>query len=256
MILMTAQGLKKVYGEKVLFEDLSLSIESQDKIGVIGINGTGKSSFLKLIAGLETPDEGELAASNALQMEYLSQNPKFDETATVLEQVFRGDAPVMKVLRAYERTSAALELSPESVQLQEELIKLSGQMDELDAWQLESEAKAVLMQLGMTAFNQKVGSLSGGQRKKIALAGALVMPCNLLILDEPTNHLDNETIDYLEEKLKAKQTALLMVTHDRYFLDRVANKIVEIEGGKLYRYEGNYEAFLEQKALRESIEGR
>ncbi len=256
MILVSAQGLKKIYGEKVLFEDLSLTIDSQDKMGIIGLNGTGKSSLLKIIAGIEIPEGGELATSNALRMEYLPQNPLFDEQSTVLEQVFKGESEVMRVLRDYELTVEAIEREPENEILQQKLISLNGKMDALEAWQLESEAKAVLMQLGITQFSQKISELSGGQRKKIALAGVLIRPCNLLLLDEPTNHLDNETIDYLEEKLKAKKTALLMVTHDRYFLDRIANKIVELEGGKLYRYEGNYEAFLEQKALRESIEER
>ncbi|WP_334293215.1 ABC-F family ATP-binding cassette domain-containing protein [Sporanaerobium hydrogeniformans] len=220
------------------------------------MNGTGKSSFLKILAGIETPDAGEMATSNELTMEYLPQNPIFDEDSTVIEQIFKGESPVMKVLCAYEETIEAINKTPDNEALQQKLIMLNGQMDALDAWQLESEAKAILMQLGITQFSQKVKELSGGQRKKVALAGVLIRPCNLLILDEPTNHLDNATIDYLEEKLKAKKTALLMVTHDRYFLDRVANKIVELEEGKLYRYEGNYEAFLEQKQLRESIEER
>ena len=256
MILLSLSQIKKVYGEKVIFDDLSLTVDSSQKIGMIGINGTGKSSLLKIMAGLETPDQGEVITSNELAIEYLSQNPEFDEESTVLEQVFKGNSPFMKVLREYEQVMADLEQHPEDETLQSKLLTLNEQMDRQGAWQLESEAKAILTKLGLLNFNQKVGELSGGQRKKIALAGALIRPCNLLILDEPTNHLDNETIAYLEEILKTKKCGLVMVTHDRYFLERVANQIVELDQGKLYEYPGNYEAYLEQKALRESIEER
>lgn len=256
MILLSVNNVKKVYGEKIIFDNLSLSIEDTEKIGIIGINGTGKSSLLKIIAGLETSDSGEIITSNELVIEYLPQNPYFDENSTVIEQIFKGTSPFMAVLRDYESTLAAIEVEPDNAKLQEKLIALTSQMDAQGAWQLESEAKSVLTQLGITQFNQKVSELSGGQRKKIALAGALIRPCNLLILDEPTNHLDNDTIDYLETLLKNKKCGLLMVTHDRYFLERVTNKIVELDQGKLYKYDGNYEAFLEQKAQREAIEER
>lgn len=208
------------------------------------------------MAGLEVPDQGEVTTSNELVIEYLPQNPYFDENATVIEQVFKGTSPFMSVLRNYEKTLAELEAEPENTKLQEKLLKLSGQMDEVGAWQLESEAKTVLTQLGVKDFNKPIKELSGGQRKKIALAGALIRPCNLLILDEPTNHLDNDTIDYLESVLKTKKCGLVMVTHDRYFLDRITNRIVELNEGRLYRYEGNYETFLAQKAEREANEAR
>lgn len=256
MILLSVSGIKKVYGEKVIFDDIAFSIDSNEKIGIIGVNGTGKSSLLKIMAGLEVPDQGEVITSNELVIEYLPQNPYFDEDSTVLEQVFKGTSPIMKVLREYESAAQQLEKDPMNEKLQKELMDLSGQMDAQGAWQLESEAKAILTQLGIHDFEQKVANLSGGQRKKIALAGALIRPCNLLILDEPTNHLDNDTIDYLENMLKTKKCALAMVTHDRYFLERVTNRIIELDQGKVYRYEGNYEAFLEQKMLREQIEER
>ncbi len=256
MILLSVSDIKKIYGEKVIFDDISFSIDSSEKIGIIGVNGTGKSSLLKIMAGLEVPDKGEVVTSNELVIEYLPQNPYFDEHSTVLEQVFKGTSPIMKVLREYEKAAQQLEKDPLNEKLQKQLMDLSGQMDAQGAWQLESEAKAILTQLGINDFEQKVANLSGGQRKKIALAGALIRPCNLLILDEPTNHLDNDTIDYLENMLKTKKCALAMVTHDRYFLERVTNRIVEIDQGKLYKYEGNYEAFLEQKMLREQIEER
>lgn len=256
MILLSLSHIKKVYGEKIIFDDLSLTVDSSQKIGMIGINGTGKSSLLKIMAGLETPDQGEVITSNELAIEYLPQNPDFDEDSTILEQVFKGNSPFMKVLRDYEQAMVDLEECPEDETLQSKLLGLNEQMDRQDAWQLESEAKAILTKLGLLNFNQKVGELSGGQRKKIALAGALIRPCNLLILDEPTNHLDNDTIAYLEEILKTKKCGLVMVTHDRYFLERVTNQIVELDQGKIYEYPGNYEAYLEQKALRESIEER
>jgi len=256
MILLSANNIKKVYGEKVIFEDLSFSIESLEKIGIIGINGTGKSSLLKIVAGLETQDKGEVVTSNELVIEYLPQNPLFDDASTVLEQVFKGDSLFMKVLRDYESTVEAITAQPDNPELQQKIIKLSEQMDTVDAWQLEGEAKAILTKLGITEFSKKIGKLSVGQRKKIALAGVIIRPCNLLILDEPTNHLDNDTIDYLEELLKTKRCAIMMVTHDRYFLDRVVNKIVELDQGKLYKYEGNYQTFVELKAQREDIEER
>ena len=186
-------------------------------------------------AGIENPDDGVVITSNELVIEYLPQNPKFDEDSTVIEQVFKGNSPFMKVLRAYEKVMADLEEHPENEELQVKMLKLSEQMDAEGAWQLESEAKAVLTKLGFQNFNQRVNELSGGQRKKIALAGALIRPCNLLILDEPTNHLDNDTIDYLEELLKNKRCGLVMVTHDRYFLERITNRIVELDQGKLYK---------------------
>lgn len=256
MILLAATEIRKVYGEKVIFNQLSLSIHSEDKLGLIGINGTGKSSLLKILAGFETADGGDLVTSNELMIEYLPQNPHFEEEATVIEQIFKGTSRFMQVLKNYEETSVALEKDPDNTTLQEKLLGLTTEMDAVDAWQAESEAKAILTKLGITDFNQKVGNLSGGQKKRIALAGALIRPCNLLIMDEPTNHLDNDTIDYLEEVLKNKKCAVLMVTHDRYFLDRVTNKIAELEDGKLYTYDGNYGTYLEISAERAMMQQR
>ena len=256
MILLTAAEISKIYGEKVIFDRIAFTINSTDKIGLIGINGTGKTSLLRMLAGMEVPDKGEIITSNELVIEYLPQNPYFDEDATVIEQVFKGTSDFMKVLRNYEQTVLDVEKDPMNTKLQERLIKLSEEMDRVDAWQVESEAKAILTRLGVTDFAQKVATMSGGQKKRIALAGALIRPCNLLILDEPTNHLDNDTIDYLEETLKAKKCALLMVTHDRYFLDRITNKIIELDGGKVYEYNGNYATFLDLKSQREVMEAR
>lgn len=256
MILLQAEHLKKTHGAKVVFDDISLYINSGDKIGLIGINGTGKSTLLKILAGFEESDAGEITTSNELVIEYLPQQIDFDDEATVLEQIFRGESSFMVILRQYEAALLAVERDPKNPHLTEELLRLSAEMERVNAWQLESEAKAILNKLGIHEFDAKVGTLSGGQRKRIALAGALIRSCNLLILDEPTNHLDNDAIEYLEGVLKNKACALLMVTHDRYFLDRVTNTIVEIDQGRLYYYEGNYSTFLEQKTQREAIDAR
>lgn len=256
MILVSAENISKTYGEKVIFDNISFSINSLEKIGLIGVNGTGKTSLLRILAGSEVTDKGDIITSNELVVEYLPQNPKFEDDNTVLEQVFRGESRVMRVLREYEQTLFDLEEKPSDEELTNRLIHLGTEMDVADAWQLESEAKAILTKLGVQNFADKVGTLSGGQRKRIALAGALIRPCNLLILDEPTNHLDNDTIDYLEELLKNKKCALLMVTHDRYFLDRITNRIIELDEGKAYKYEGNYGTFLELKFQREAIDKR
>ena len=256
MLLLSATDLYKTYGLKTIFDHISLNIDSNDKIGLLGVNGTGKSTLLRILAGLAQADNGEIQTSNQLVMEYLPQHPDFDENATVLQQIFRGESAFMKVLRSYEQTLDALEHDPGNQALTQQLLELSAQMDEQNAWQLESEAKAILNKLGIHDFSAKVGALSGGQRKRIALAGALIRPCNLLILDEPTNHLDNEAIEFLEQHLKGKNCALLMVTHDRYFLDRVTNRILELNNAKLYSYEGNYQTFLELKTQREEAEQR
>ncbi|MFU0825090.1 ABC-F family ATP-binding cassette domain-containing protein [Clostridium sp.] len=248
MNLLSAENISKSYSEKKLFNNISLGINEGDKIGLIGINGTGKSTLLKVIAGVEESDEGRIIKGNSVRIEYLSQNPYFDPEASVLEQVFKGNSPIMKVIREYEEAVESPETSSEK------LMKLTHNMDALNAWSLESEAKSVLTQLGIKEFKAKVGTLSGGQRKRIALASALINPSDLLILDEPTNHLDNDTIDWLEQYLNKRKGALLMITHDRYFLDRVVNEIIELDNGNLYTYKGNYSIFLEKKLERESIE--
>lgn len=256
MLLLSAAGLCKTHGLKTIFDQISVNINSGDKIGLLGVNGAGKSTLLRILAGLAPADAGEIQTSNQLVLEYLPQHPDFDENATVLQQIFRGESVFMKVLRDYEQTLDALEHASSDAQLTQRLLELSAQMDQQNAWQLESEAKAILSKLGIKDFSAKVSALSGGQRKRIALAGVLIRPCNLLILDEPTNHLDNEAIEFLEQHLKNKNCALLMVTHDRYFLDRVTNRILELSNAHLYAYEGNYETFLELKTQREETDRR
>ncbi|AOY77978.1 ABC-F family ATP-binding cassette domain-containing protein [Clostridium formicaceticum] len=248
MNLLSAENISKSYSEKQLLNRISFGINEGDKIGVIGINGTGKTTLLKIIAGLETPDEGRVIKGNAVRIEYLPQNPYFDAKASVLQQVFRGNSPVMRLIRDYQEAI----YDPNTPN--EKIIKLTHDMDALEAWNIESEAKMILTKLGIGDYNARVGTLSGGQRKRIALAAALIQPSELLILDEPTNHLDNDTIEWLEQYLNKRKGALLMITHDRYFLDSVVNEMLELDRGNIYLYQGNYSSFLEKKLEREQIE--
>lgn len=253
MNLITLENITKSYSEKVLVNNISLGINDGEKIGLIGVNGTGKSTLLKIISGAEEPDSGTVTKPNKVRIEYLPQNPYYDENATVLEQVFKGTSNEMKLLRDYQSILDSLNENFNE-DLNNDLIKLQEKIDALNLWDLESEAKSVLTKLGIVNFNQKIAELSGGQRKRISLASALITPCELLILDEPTNHLDNDTIDWLEEYLNNKNLSLLMITHDRYFLDRVTNRIVELDKGRLFSYDGNYSAFLEKKMERLALE--
>lgn len=245
--------MSRSYGDRVLFENISFNVEEGDKIGVIGVNGTGKSTLLKMIAAHENGG-GKLTVPGNIVMEYLPQDPPFEPQATVLEQIFKGDSPLMVLLRDYETAVEAVAAAPEDAKLQKRLLDLQQEMDNKYAWQLESEAKAVLTQLGIENLQQKMGELSGGQRKRVALAGVLVRPSDLLILDEPTNHMDNATVAWLEQQLLKRKGALLMVTHDRYFFDRVVNRTLEIDGGKGYLYVGNYSLFLQKREERRIAE--
>ena len=253
MNLMTLENISKSYSEKNLLENISFGINEGEKIGIIGVNGTGKSTLLKIIAGFEVADEGTITKANKVRVEYLPQNPDYNEDYTVLEQVFKGTSEEMRLLLEYEETLEKLN-SDYNDNLNSKLISLQDKIDALNLWDLESEAKTVLTKLGITNFNQKVKELSGGQRKRVSLASALITPCELLVLDEPTNHLDNDTIDYLEEYLNSRRGSLLMITHDRYFLDRVCNRIIELDKGRLFSYEGNYSVFLEKKMERLALE--
>lgn len=216
-MLLAAEKITKSYNEKILLNDVSLYLNEGDKIGIIGINGTGKSTLLKILAQVEEPDAGTVTKISGVQIEYLAQNPQWEDGLTVLEQVFHGASASVKSAKEYE-------------------------------------AKTILTKLGITDFDEQVSVLSGGQRKRVAIASALVRPCDVLILDEPTNHLDNEMVEWLEGYLAKYKGAMVMVTHDRYFLDRVTNEIVEIDNGNLYSYEGNYSKFVELKAQREESE--
>ena len=253
MNLISLENISKNYSEKTLLNNISLGINEGEKIGLIGVNGTGKSTLLKIIAGVEESESGNIIKVNKVRIEYLPQNPYYDEEATVLEQVFKGTSSEMQLIGQYQDILEKINISYDE-KLNEKLLNLQSKMDDLNLWDLESEAKTVLMKLGIKDFNQKVKELSGGQRKRVSLASALITPCELLILDEPTNHLDNDTIDWLEEYLNKFKGSLLMITHDRYFLDRVTNRILELDKGRLFSYDGNYSHFLEKKAERLDLE--
>lgn len=218
MNIINLTNITKFYTERKLFEKASFYLQENEKVGIIGINGTGKSTLLKIIAGIEEPDDGSVIRANHVVTHYLPQNPEFDSDMTVIEAVL-------------------------------------SQTKEAKAgnWNLESDAKSMMTRLGITDFSQKVGELSGGQRKRLALVAALVVPCDVLLLDEPTNHLDAAMSDWLEETLKKWRGTLVMVTHDRYFLDSVCNRIIEVDRGSIYSYDTNYSGYLERKAEREDI---
>lgn len=254
MNIMTVEHLSKSYGEKVLFSDASFGMDDRDKIGLIGVNGTGKSTFLRIIAGQDTPDGGQIAIGNNVRVQYLAQNPPYDPMNTVLQQVFAGDDPDLATMREYMETMSLLEQQPGNAELEGKLVKIGQAIDAAGTWHLESEAKSVLTKLGILKFDALMDTLSGGQRKRVALAAALITPSELLILDEPTNHIDTDSVAWLEQYLQKRRGALLMVTHDRYFLERVASVMLELDGGQLYRYEANYSRFLELKADREERE--
>jgi len=255
MNLITLENISKSYSEKTLLNNVSLGINDGDKIGIIGINGAGKSTLLKIVTGKDEFFDGSVTKGKNIRIEFLSQSQDFQDDATVLEQIFKGDSKEMKLLRDYEETLESLNSSPSNFdELNERLIKLQGEIDGLNLWELESEAKSILNKLGITKYEEKIKNLSGGQKKRVALASALITPCDLLVLDEPTNHLDSDSIEWLEEYLNSRKGALIMITHDRYFLDRVSNRIVELDRGNLYTYEGNYTAFLEKKMERIEIE--
>lgn len=249
-MIITLENFTKSYGEKSLFAGVDFSMDAGDKVGIVGVNGTGKSTFLKAVAGLIPVDAGEMTTMRGLRIEYLAQDKVFEPENTVLMEVFRGMSPLMQALRGYELAMAKLADQAADNQLQGEIMKYTAVIDELDGWQLEAAAKTVLTKLGLSDYTAKAGSLSGGEQKRLALATALIQPCDLLILDEPTNHLDSETIAWLEEYLRGFKGALLMVTHDRYFLDNTSTKILELDKGQAYTYTGNYSSFLEQKAER------
>lgn len=249
-MILAVEGLTKTYGAKTLFEKISFYIEENDKIGVVGVNGTGKSTLLKVIAGLETADGGEVRAAKGLAVSYLAQQPVFAPEHTVLAEAFRGEHPLMRALRAYELALLESRRTPDAPQVQRNYLACWQAVEALGGWQLESDAKTILTQLGLRDYEASCGALSGGQLKRLALTAALVQPCELLILDEPTNQLDSFAIAWLEAYLAKRRTPLLTVTHDRYFLDRVTTRILELDRGGAYAYEGNYSAYLEGKALR------
>ncbi|UOY88143.1 ABC-F family ATP-binding cassette domain-containing protein [Bacillus glycinifermentans] len=253
MSILKAEGLYKTYGDKTLFDHISFHIEENERIGLIGPNGTGKSTLLKVIAGDESTEKGEITRAGSLHTEYLHQDPDLDGSQTVLEHIYSGDSVMMRTMRAYEKALQELNASPEDPKKQEDLLAAQGKMDEHGAWDANTAAKTILTKLGVTDVTKEVRALSGGQKKRVAIAKTLIQPADLLILDEPTNHLDNETIEWLEGYLSGYSGSVVLVTHDRYFLNRVTNRIYELDRGSLYTYKGNYEVFLEKRAEREAL---
>lgn len=249
-MILTVENLAKSYGEKTLFTNISFSVEAGDRIGVVGINGTGKSTLLRTIARLIPADAGKFVSMRNIRMEYLDQDKKLNGENTVLAEAFRGSEKIMQILCIYETILQNTSGENISEKEQQVLATLSEQIDTLGGWQLESDAKSILTKLGINNFGQKVKALSGGQQKRLALAAALIQPCDLLLLDEPTNHLDMDTIEWLENYLTKLKCAVILVTHDRYFLDATAIKILELDQGQAYMYTGNYSSFLEQKLAR------
>jgi ABC transport system ATP-binding/permease protein len=248
MGILSVRALRKDFGIKEVLKSASFSIDGNDRVGLIGTNGSGKSTLLKMLAGLEPADGGEIEVGNGLRVVYLPQQPEMDGDRTVLEQVFADSGEAMQLVRDYEAVSEELAAKGDDPGLLDRLAKISQRMEMTGAWEVETQAKIVLSQLGITDFSVRVGSLSGGYRKRIAIASALLSQPDLLLMDEPTNHLDANSVDWLQGFLGRYQGALMLITHDRYFLDKVTNRILEIDRGDLYSYDGNYSYYLEKKA--------
>lgn len=248
--------LKKTYGEKDLFDQISFLVHEKDRIGLIGTNGTGKTSLLNIIAGIDSGDGDRQTVfyPTDYRIGYLSQAAEFSDELTVLQAVFQGNSPLIQTVRAYEEALIELGENGEDPDVQKRYAKAEEQMNKEDAWTTDTNAKIILQKLGISELDKKISNLSGGQKKRVSLAQVLIDEPDLLLLDEPTNHLDYEAIEWLENYLKQYRGALLMVTHDRYFLDRVANRIFELSFGKLYEYKGNYEAYVLEKAERDRVE--
>ncbi|HEY9891864.1 MAG TPA: ABC-F family ATP-binding cassette domain-containing protein [Candidatus Sericytochromatia bacterium] len=251
MSIFTLQSVQKDFGIKEILKDASFSLDATDKVGLIGTNGSGKSTLLKMIAGLEPIDGGQLLVNSGARVVYLPQQPDLNESYTVLEQVFADSGEQMTLVREYEELSHKLAHTPDDSQMMARFSNVMQRMEATNAWELETKAKIILTKLGIEDFEAKIGNLSGGYRKRIALAAALLSEPEVLLMDEPTNHLDAMSVEWLQEYLNRYRGAILLITHDRYFLDRVTNRILEIDRGELYTYGGNYSYYLEKKALAE-----
>ena len=249
MTIFTLRSLKKDFGIKEILKDASFSLDEGDKVGLIGTNGSGKSTLLKMIAGLEPIDAGDIWVNSGAKIVYLPQQPDLDPNHTVLEQIFADSGEKMALVREYEELSDKLAHGQgDTEKLMAQLSSVSQRMEALGAWDLETNAKVILSKLGIADFDAKIGDLSGGYRKRIAIAAALLSEPDVLLMDEPTNHLDALSVEWLQSYLNRFRGALLLITHDRYFLDRVTNRIIEIDRGDLYTYSGNYAYYLEKKA--------
>lgn len=248
MQTLTASGVSKAYGDKTLLHDINFLINEGDRIGLIGVNGTGKTTLLRGLAGTDPFDAGDIQTPKKYSISFLEQQPPLDENAKIMDAVYGGDSPTFQAIRDYEAALDQYTLNPLDEAVQDKYNRAEQRMTQLDAWDAETNIKTILTQLHLTDLDQRIGSLSGGQRKRVGLAQVLIENPDLLILDEPTNHLDFDSIAWLEKYLANYKGALLVVTHDRYFLDRVANQIFELDMGNLGIYPGNYQAYVEQKA--------
>jgi ATP-binding cassette subfamily F protein uup len=260
MHILSIEAISKNYGLRPLFENVSLGLDSSDRVGVVGVNGSGKTTLLRLIAGEEKPDAGRIVFADGLTTGYLPQNPPFVPDQTVLDAVFAASNARMRLLHDYEHACRALAaVGREDQRLLNRVSELAHRLEASGAWELETNARTILSRLGISDTGAKMGTLSGGQRKRVALAHALIENPDLLILDEPTNHLDAETITWLETYLERYRGALLLVTHDRYFLDRVTKRILEIDRSTVQAFEGSYAYYLEKKEEQEAaraVEGQ
>ncbi|PAP76325.1 ABC-F family ATP-binding cassette domain-containing protein [Rubrivirga marina] len=254
MALLSFDRVRKDYGTKPLLDDVSFVVEADEKVGVIGANGAGKSTLLRLATGAEPPDAGRVIVTPGARIGVLEQRPDLAPGATVLDAVVAGDGPAAQAVRDYEHALARLDRQPDDADAVAAVTRLSARLDAVGGWDLEAQARATLDRLGLEDPDAVVDTLSGGQKKRVALARAIVERPDLLVLDEPTNHLDTETIEWLEGLLRSWTGALLLVTHDRYFLDRVTNRMLEVGGGDVARYVGSYSDYLEQKEAQAEVE--
>lgn len=258
MNVISLQNIEKSYGTRLLFKEVSMTFTTEKRLGLVGINGTGKSTFLKILAGQMEADKGTIERNGKASIYYLAQTPDFDAEATLLEAVLDGNHPRLQMVKAFERISREYRQMQESgkddAKISRNYMNALEQMDQQDGWQVEQEARIILSKLGFPDVEQKVAMLSGGQKRRLALGQALLYPCDLLLLDEPTNHLDEDSIDWLESYLSARQGGLLISTHDRYFFDSVCNGILELSNRHMYQYDGNYQEFIALKADREARE--
>ncbi|WP_061247166.1 ABC-F family ATP-binding cassette domain-containing protein [Leptospira noguchii] len=251
MNLISVDKISKEIGSKVLFDQISFGINEGEKIGILGINGSGKTTLLKMLAGMEVPDSGQILRNKILKIAVLSQSPSFNPNHTILEHIFSSQSPILETIRSYESICERLDLGDSEVE--KEYNRLMQEMDRLGAWELESWFRSILKELEILDLNVKMGSLSGGMFKKVVLVQTLIEESNLLVLDEPTNHLDVETILWLQDYLIETKKAILLVTHDRYFLEEVTDRILELENGNLNSFPGNFGFYLEKKAEAEVI---
>ncbi|MFM7079436.1 MAG: ATP-binding cassette domain-containing protein, partial [Bacteroidota bacterium] len=251
MNILAGESLGKSYSEKSLFEGISISLQKNQKSALIAANGFGKSTLLKIIAGKETPDQGKVSIRNSITMGYLEQEPALDPNAGIMDVIFESTSPVLKALGRYETLVGLGDLADKN-----ELQSTIDLIDSLGAWDHESKAREILSKLGIHELDRTIGTLSGGQKKRVALARLLVEEPDLLLLDEPTNHLDLDMIEWLESYLKRLNKTILLISHDRYFIEGVCDTILELTANKIHSYQGNYAYYLEKKEEREFREGR